>query len=103
MNNNALFTLTPEEFEQLQQTGTLYKLFPSAPINVQVFKKQQEDYHLHEWAYELIDEFCQRTGADPLDVVDIIRKHKDTLFAILKGDDNVNWEEIIEAIREEDE
>lgn len=103
MNNNTLYTLTPEEFEQLQQTGALYKLFPEAPINVQQFKKQQEEYHLFEWAYELVDEFCSRTGADALDVVDILRKHKDVLFAILKGDDNIDWDAVIESIRENDE
>ena len=103
MNNNTLYSLTPEEFEQLQQTGALYKLFPDAPINVQLFKKQQEEFYLYEWSYALVDEFCQRTGADPLEVVDIIRKHKDVLFAILKGDDNVDWESVIEAIRESDE
>lgn len=103
MNNNTLYSLTPQEFEQLQQTGTLYKLFPEAPINVQQFKKQQEDFYLQEWSYELVDEFCSRTGCDPLDVVDILRKHKDTLFAILKGEDNVDWDAVIEAIRENDE
>ena len=103
MNNNTLFTLTPEEFEQLQQSGILYKLYPDAPINVQLFKKQQEDFYLQEWAFELIDEFCSRTGADGSDVVDILRKHKDVLFAILKGDDNIDWDAVIEAIRENDE
>lgn len=102
MNNNTLFTLTPDEFTQLQQSGILYKLYPDAPINVQVFKKQQEEYYLYEWAYALVDEFCQRTGCDPLDVVDIIRKHKETLFAVLKGDEGIDWEGIIESIREED-
>lgn len=103
MNNNTLFTLTPEEFTQLQQSGTLYKLFPDAPVNVQTFKKQQEEFYLQEWSYIIVDEFCQRVGCDPVDVVDVLRKHKDTLFAVLKGDESIDWEEVIEAIRESEE
>ena len=42
-----LLELSVEDFEALQASGVLYKLYPQAPINMPMFTAMKEEYDLN--------------------------------------------------------
>ena len=84
-NFKRLYQLSEDEFIQLQQSGTFYKLFPefSDLINVNQFIQMKEDYTRSvlatKAAQEVICEIVSLTGADPEDIWTLIEKYQDRI------------------------
>lgn len=105
MLQTELLELTPEEFNDLQQSGTLYKLYPQLKghiVNVQQFIKLRNDYLLDQAVFNFVFDICESTGADPADIWELVSEHKDNIELFLQRMEDVSIDDIVESIRGRD-
>jgi hypothetical protein len=106
MNKNfkRLYQLTDEEFIQLQQSGTFYKLFPEFTdiINVNQFKQMKEDYEhsvlATKAAIDVILDIVSLTGADPEDIWTLVEENKERIEVYINNLEFIDAEEVLEAL-----
>ena len=98
---NTLYSLTPEQFTELQESGVLYTLFPDAPLSVPAFIAEQRTNYLNETAYLIVQSIVDMTGADPSEIFDLFTKYKDRIVQVIEHLDEIDIDGIVNAIRED--
>lgn len=98
---NTLYNLTTEQFIELQESGVLYTLFPSAPLSVPQFLAEQRTNYLNETAYLVVQSLVDMTGADSAEIFDLFEKYKEKIIQVIEHLDEIDIDGIVEAIRED--
>lgn len=98
---NTLYSLTPEQFTELQESGVLYTLFPNAPLSVPAFIAEQRVNYLNETAYLVVQSLVDMSGCDPEEIFDLFTKYKDRIISVIENLDEIDVDGIVNAIREE--
>lgn len=98
---NTLYSLTPEQFTELQESGVLYTLFPNAPLSVPAFLAEQRTNYLNETAYLVVQSIVAMSGCDAEEVFDLFEKYKDKIIQVIEHLDELDIDGIVNAIRED--
>lgn len=98
-----IYSLTEEEFIQLQQSGLLYKLYPSLKgvlVNVEQFKEKKRTKAVNDALFNFCFDIMEMSGIDPEELLELIQKHQEVIAFFIENKDQWDVMEIIDMLRE---
>lgn len=96
-----LLELSVEDYEALQHSGMLYKVYPDAPVNVQTFVEMKNEYELNEAAFNFFISLAALSGVDIEELISLFQEHKDNIKFFIENFENVDLVDLIESVRGE--
>jgi hypothetical protein len=100
--NKELYQLTTEEFLSLQQSGLLYRLYPSLQgevFNVGQFEQKKSEYILNELAYNFVFDLIEMSGVDPAEFLELFETHLESIKLMVLNWEHVDVVDLIESLR----
>jgi|JI7StandDraft_1071085.scaffolds.fasta_scaffold00100_56 hypothetical protein len=94
---DSFYELSTEEFQALQSSGTLYKLYPDAPLNALDFEHRKNQKLAKQLTALLIYNLSEELTADPEDLVNVLVRYEKELMSFLQWNeaDELNLSEVL--------
>jgi hypothetical protein len=96
-----LLELSVDDFESLQASGVLYKLYPHAPINMPMFIAMKDEYDLNVAAFDFFVSLAALSGVDVEELISLFQEHKESIKFMIENFDHVDIVDLIESVRGE--
>lgn len=96
-----LLELSVDDYEALQGSGMLYKVYPNAPINVQTFVAMKDEYELNEAAFNFFISLAALSGVDIEELISLFQENKENIKFMIQNFESVDIVDLIESVRGE--
>lgn len=96
-----LLELSVEDYEALQRSGMLCKVYPNAPVNVQTFVAMKNEYELNEAAFNFFVSLAALSGVDIEELISLFQEHKENIKFFIENFESVDLVDLIESVRGE--
>lgn len=103
--SKRLLALSGDDFIELLETGTLYKLYPELKgelFNIGQFLEAKEQYETRLKAEQAAEQFlysiCEFTGSDPADIYDLLVEHQEDIILMLEAEE-LELEDVFHRVR----
>jgi hypothetical protein len=96
-----LLELSVEDFESLQASGVLYKLYPNAPYNLPSFVEMKEEYALNEAAFNFFLTLTALSATDVEELIELFQEYKNDIKVMIQNFDRLDIVDLIESVRNE--
>ena len=96
-----LLELSVSDFEALQASGVLYKLYPNAPYNLPSFIAMKEEYDLNVAAFDFFVSLAALSVVDIEELITLVQENRESIKFMIQNFEHVDIVDLIESVRGE--